>query len=65
MINYYKVHILVNNAKVSVNIVADNFDLLKHENRVKDTYYDGRRNWRKDKITFVKAEIIKENIGII
>lgn len=64
MINLYKVTILVNKAKTSVEIVAKDFNWLQHENRVKDNYYGNRRNWRKDKITFVKAEILKENIGL-
>lgn len=66
MINFYEVIIRVNGFITSTRIVAkDNPTILEYENRVKDAYYGGRKNWRtRDKFDIKEFIVIKEGIGL-
>lgn len=66
MINHYEVILRVNGFITSTRIVAkENPTILEYENRIKDAYYGGRKNWRtRDKFDIKEFIVIKENLGL-
>lgn len=66
MIVSKKVSVEVNGYITYVEIVCDSEkNLNDYENRIKDTYYKGRKHWKKtDTFKILKGEILKKKIGL-
>jgi len=66
MIVLKRVDIEINGYITSVDVVCNSdLPLKNYENRIKDTYYGGRKGWRKtDTFRILKGTIIKDKLGL-